>query len=446
MTKILSKKYLEMDCVEAAKERLRHLYKTYDKVIVNLSGGKDSNALLYITIEVARELGKLPVETIFADGECDGLDTIELIQQIGEMPEVDLKWFCLPFALRNACSSNSPLWYCWHPQEKDLWVRPMPEKAITELEGFVFEYDPNYQHPDGEPYKALGVTKSMAFQEVCELYARNYERKGYSVISLIGLRAMESLARFGVMARKKSECYISGDKAYPIYDWAAKDVWKYIRQTGLPYNKEYDAINRTDYYGKLEKQRVGSIFGEESLRGLYIWYLIYRDFWHKILDRAEGAKTAWRYCNDGIYRGTRVEKEAGVSWSDYIKTAMSKMSPETRAISQQAMKKVIQWHKGRTDYPIAENQVDACPLTGISWEFLANVAIRGDTKERKLQQVTRMAMISQNLHNITRDEAVEKYGNEAYKRKYYAKQKETTRREANALGTPTMAPQERSDA
>jgi len=419
----MKKNYLDYDCVEGAKRRLRYLFDSYDKVIVNFSGGKDSTAMLYVTIEVAREMGRLPVECVYIDHEAEGLGTIKLLEEINDMPEVDMKWYALPFALRNAASMYAPEWYAFHPEEKDLWVRDIPEWAITELEGFVWETDPNYVHPDGLPFRANAVKHCLHFGDMVDLHRDNYVKKGLTAISLVGIRAQESMARYTIMTRKKNECYLSSTDsiAYPIYDWNATDVWKYIRELGLPYNTEYDTMNRGVNYNKLSKQRVGSIFAEESLRTLDHWREYYGDYWHKLLERAEGVKTAWRYCNDGLYTGTKIEKEEGVKWSEYTIALINKMSPETRKLVKKSMNKIVTWHKNRTDYPIAENEKDSCPLTGISWEFLARIAIRGDTKERNLQKVTVLSQKARTRAGLTRDEAVNKFGTPDYIKRYYDK-------------------------
>jgi len=421
------KLYSDINVLDAGKQRLKDLYSYYDKVIVNFSGGKDSTALLYLTIEVATELNKLPVEVLYVDHEIEGEGTFKLIEEVSKMPEVKMNRYCIPMALRNACSMYAPEWYPWNPLEKHLWIMDIPEGAISdlnELEGYVFEVDENYKHPDGSPFYANAVKRCSSFGDICDLFNLKFQRQGLNTISLNGVRAEESLARFSVMSRKQNECYISsnGSIAYPIYDWGATDVWKYIRETGKPYNIEYDKMNQTKYgYNKLKKQRVGSIFAEESLRTLDNWQELYKEYWHKIIERAEGVKTAWRYCNDSIYTGTRIEKENNVSFEDYAKNLLSKMSPETKAITIKSLNKIITWHKNQTDYPIADREKDACPLTGISWEFLARICIRGDSKDRNLQKVTMLSLKARQRNNITRDEAVDKYGKEEYKKRYYAK-------------------------
>lgn len=424
-SKILTKKYLDIDVVEAAKDRIKYLLKVYDKVVVNFSGGKDSNAMLYVAIEAAREVDKLPIEVVYVDHEIEGLGTLKLIDEVYDMPEVDLKRYVLPFRLRNAASFYAPEWYPWHPAEKDFWVREIPDNAITEMENFVFKYNDQWRHPDGLPFMAMSVQNSMSFQDIADLHIDNYKRKGINAIALVGIRAEESLARYTVMSRKKTECYISSGSptAYPIYDWLATDVWKYIRETGLPYNTEYDMMNKTEHYMKLNKQRVGSVFAEESLRTLHQWREFYGDFWHVILDRAEGVKTAWRYNNTDLYTGTKIQKEENVTYEEYTKNVLDRMSPETRKLVKKSMKKIMVWHINQTAEPIADKEKDACPLTGISWEFLARIAIRGDTKERNLQKVPQLAMKARERAKLTRDEAVNKYARPEYKKKYYEERK-----------------------
>ena len=129
--KIRSKEFQEQNVYDAAKERIRYLYQRFDHVVVSFSGGKDSTALLNVTIEVARELGRLPVRTVFFDEEAIHPPTIEYVERTRQRPEVEMEWYCLEFKHRNACSNEEPFWYCWDSEKQDLWVRPIPENVIT---------------------------------------------------------------------------------------------------------------------------------------------------------------------------------------------------------------------------------------------------------------------------------------------------------------------------
>lgn len=418
----MKKRYLDIDVVTAAKDRFRKIFNDYDKVVFNFSGGKDSLAMVYLGREVAMEIGYGPIEVVYVDHEIEGLETLAVIDAVGKLEGIKFLRYAMPFTLRNACSFHAPKWYPWHPAEEHLWVRPKPEDAITELPGAEFEYDAHYEHPDGLPFKALGVTRSPSFQDILTRHLEQYLNAGDTAISMIGLRAEESLARYCVMTRKAKECYISTNTqgAYPLYDWTAYDVWRYIRDTGLPYNKEYDLMNKGENYNKLKKQRVGSIFGEESLRGLHEWQTYYREFWHAILERAEGVKTAHRYANDGIYTGTKVEKDPNMTWAKYLTQILTRQSPQHKAMSMKQIRYVISWHEKRTDYPVTDEEKDSCPLTGISWEFLCKIAIRGDSKERNRQKIPSLAKAARKRAGITRDESVRLYGREQYKREYFA--------------------------
>lgn len=418
-SKILKKKYLEENVLTAARKRIAYLYELYDRVVVNFSGGKDSTAVLYLCREYALKHG-FEVDVIYVDHEIEGENTIAFIEEVAQLEGINLKVICQPFILRNAASSTYPYWVPWNPLEKDLWVREKPKDYITipRYEEQV-EYDKDYVHPLGEPYKAEAVLNAPTFQDLADAYREEYKRQGFTSISLIGLRAAESLSRYRVLARRDKDSYISGDMAYPVYDWTATDVWKWVKETGLPHNREYDLLNRTKLYDKLERQRVGSIFAEESLRGLELWRLMYGDYWAKILDRAEGVKTAWRYCNTGIYTGTRIEKPDHLRWSEYLNFIVDLQAVKVKALSKVAVQRAVKWHKGRTDYPISENEKDACPLTGVSWERLCKMAIRGDTKSRGFQSLQSVARKLYKKKGLTEQECVNQYGSRAYIKKYW---------------------------
>ena len=424
MGTVLRKKFLETDVKEEAKKRIAQCYRDYDKVVVNFSGGKDSTAMLYLTIEVATELNLLPVLCVYVDHEVEGEGTAEICDQIAQMPEVEFTRYCIPFALRNACSYDHGEWYPWHPQEEALWVRSIPPDAVTELAGADFEYDAEYQDPDGLPFKAAGVTKAVSLQYILNVHLQIYQNQGYTAISFVGMRAEESMARYCAMARRPDESWLSSTLscAYVLFDWSARDVWKYIRDTGKPWNQEYAVMNQTRLHNKLLAQRVGSIFGEEALRNLDLWHLMYGDYWHKILERVSGAKTAWRYCNTGIYSGGRgAGKDPKMLWSEYLSVILSKTKGKHRGYALDAVDYCVKWHNKMTAEPIGEAREDGNPLTGMTYEFLCKIAIRADTKQRGRQAIVTLGKPIRRKLGMTRDEAVKKYGRPEYIQAYFTK-------------------------
>ena len=100
--------YSEQNVYEAAKERIRQLFSIGGRLGVCFSGGKDSTALLHITLEVARELGIRKIPVMFLDQECEYTYTVEYMRYVMSLPEVEPIWVQVPFRLWNA---NSGDWF-----------------------------------------------------------------------------------------------------------------------------------------------------------------------------------------------------------------------------------------------------------------------------------------------------------------------------------------------
>ena len=79
-------KPLDSDVLVAAKERMRATFNDYDKVVVFYSGGKDSPCVLKVSILVARDLSKLPVEVLFCDEDVLPPETEEMVMRTRETP------------------------------------------------------------------------------------------------------------------------------------------------------------------------------------------------------------------------------------------------------------------------------------------------------------------------------------------------------------------------
>jgi predicted phosphoadenosine phosphosulfate sulfurtransferase len=386
MVKIHKKKYIEQDVFEKAKERVRYLYNQYEDVVVSFSGGKDSTALLLVCLDVAKELNRLPVNAFFYDEEAIHPPTIEYVQRVANMEDVNLDWYCLPIKHRNACSNEQPFWQCWDPALKDLWVREMPKQAITSHKRFV----------NGQSMQEFGI--------------KHYQYTNKVVVQ--GIRTEESLRRYRVVAMKKNENFISKPEAgvffaYPIYDMSSVDVWRVVDIKNADYNKTYDIFNKTNQYNQLLRQRVCPPYGEEPLRGLYIYAECFPEMWHKMINRVPGAATAARYGNTELY-SSGIAKPENITWREHTQNVLDTFSGEHKNFVAKNINTLISRHKNLTNDAIPEKQYH--PLSGISWEFIVKSVTRGDFKGRIKQVASKNSQDTLKKLNITLEEAKVKYG------------------------------------
>lgn len=391
--KVRKKQYDSENVYDAALNRIRECYKRFDKVVVSFSGGKDSTAVLNLTITVAKELKKLPVEVVFVDEEAIHPPTIEYVERTRQRLDVDLKWFCLPVKHRNACSNEQPWWYCWNPSEKHLWVRELPACAITT--------DPAFKFGD-------------SFQE---WMPRMYPPSVGSVCVLTGIRTQESLRRYRVIVMKKNDHYVTSSadyknsyRAFPIYDWSSEDVWRLVHEYNYDYNRTYDIFNRTTLYNKLLKQRVCPPYGEEPLRGLWVYAECFPELWHKMLYRVAGCATAWRYANTELYSNTK--KPDSLTWRAYCDMVIETYPEvEYRDEIRKNIRSLVKLHFSKTDDEIEDEL--AHPITGCSWKFLTKIAVKGDFKGRQAGSMMQEAGKRMLKLGITLDEAIARYGKTA---------------------------------
>ena len=385
MTKILKKKLIKTNVYQETLNSIHYLYDTFDDVVVSFSGGKDSTALLLCVIDVAKKLNRLPVNAFFYDEEAIHPPTIEYVRRVYDMPEVNLQWLCIPIKHRNACSNEQPYWFCWNPTEKHLWTRELPDVAETE-------------HP-----------KFKIGQSMQEFGAEHYRNTNKIVVQ--GIRTEESLRRYRAVAMKKEENYIAHpDKGviygYPIYDWSSQDVWRLVKQKNADYNRTYDIFNRTDQYGHFLNQRVCPPFGEEPIRGLWVYAECFPEMWQKMIKRVKGAATAARYGNTELY--STGYKPEHTSWRMHVSNVLETYPEKPRIQVIKTINSVISTHKKLTDDPIPENEPHA--LSGASWKFISKIVTRGDFKGRITQDLAGERIKTQNKMGITHEEAKQKYG------------------------------------
>ena len=223
--------FLDMTCVDAARQRIRHVYDQFDTVCVQFSGGKDSTAILYLAKEVHEERGLGPVKVIFRDEEMVSPSVVEYVEKVRGYDWVDMEWYCLPYPAEIWVLGYRLTTVLWSEQrgEQNRWLRDMPEFAINA--------------------NNFGLSHSTSLPEQTDYYTMQ-GKKG-NVAFLTGVMASESMVRYRSVVQKLHENYINTPYklkagiplkfAKVIYDWNTNDVFKFITEEhGAEYCEYYD--------------------------------------------------------------------------------------------------------------------------------------------------------------------------------------------------------------
>lgn len=265
---------------DAALNRMRWLWDEFDgNVSVNTSSGKDSVVVMELALRVAREKNTLPLKVLFLDQEAEWQATEDYIVGLLDRPEIDLRWYQIPFRLQNAVNHDDQWLRCWDEATPDAWLRPKHPAAITENP---FDTD--------------------RFHEV--LWAMSDAEGG---ATLTGVRSEESPARrLGATSYATYKWATWGHRHgrnhiafHPIYDWALGDVWKAIYDGDDPdhpgtaswaYNRIYDYQHQ---YGVPDRaMRVSSLHHESAVKSLFMLQELEPETYGKLTSRLNGISTA----------------------------------------------------------------------------------------------------------------------------------------------------------
>lgn len=270
--------YLQDNVYEAALKRIERVFNEFDNVVISVSGGKDSTAVMELSLEVARKLNRLPLKVMFIDQEDEWSYTIDYIRYVKSRPEIEFYWFQVPVLETSSANHEDKYLNSWDPAKKDVWMREKePDAFWTEDIPAIHKYE--------DEFKGVLV-------EGCNLIF-NYERWA----NIGGLRADESLNRFAALTA--STCYkdITWGKRnnkecvtfYPLYDWKTDDIWTYIAKNHIKYNHVYDLF--FNYGVNRNYMRVSSLHHETAYRSMLMLQEIDRKTYDKMCRRLPGVST-----------------------------------------------------------------------------------------------------------------------------------------------------------
>lgn len=318
----MPKTYLGKNVLTAARERVSWTFDNFNRIYVSYSAGKDSTVMLYLVEDEARKRGR-PFGVLLVDLEGQYQCTIEHAErQLDRIADItEQYWTCLPIALRNAVSVYEPKWLCWEPGKEECWIRPAPDRGITDESFYPF------------------FSRGMEFEEFVPEFGEWFA-KGERTACMVGIRADESLNRFRTIASTskvtwKGQQYTSQItdnvyNVYPIYDWKTQDIWTFHANTQLPYNRLYDLMAMAGL--SIHQMRICQPYGDDQRRGLWLFHLIEPQTWARVVARVNGANSGALYVQEwGNINGyRRITKPPGHTWKSFANLLVESMPPQTK--------------------------------------------------------------------------------------------------------------------
>ena len=271
------RKFLEKNVLQASRDRISMIFDEFETIIVSISSGKDSTVLYYLCLQEAVRRNR-KIIAFFLDQEAEYQASINLIRKQMRHPNVIPNWYQVPIYMTNSTSMDEYFLYAWGEQE--AWIR---------------EKDPIAIHAIKESYPKRFYP-----------FFKWYESNSPEAAHLIGLRTEEGITRFravtkypGWKGHRWSTVRNEVVRFYPIYDWTVYDVWKFIYDYNLPYNKIYDLMF-WDNYSIYQKMRVSNLIHEKSFRCLADLPKYEPETYNALCQRISGIRTAARYATEKL--------------------------------------------------------------------------------------------------------------------------------------------------
>ena len=370
------KKYLDIDVLSAARQRISYTFDNFDRIYLSFSGGKDSTVMFHLVMEEAIKRGR-KIGVLLIDFEAQYKATSShAARMFGHYKDnIDLNWVCLPISLRNAVSNFEPKWICWDREKEENWVRPLPQNkgVVSDLNHYPF------------------FQKGMEFEEFIILFGIWYGN-GKNTACFVGIRADESLNRFKTIATLKKGTYkgnrwtteVDDDlyNIYPIYDWKARDIWKYHSiYPNKSYNEIYELMHKAGV--NLSDQRLCQPYGDDQRKGLWLYHILEPQTWYRVVARVNGANFGALYIQESgnITGNNKIMKPEGHTYKSFCNLLLKTLPKISRDHYIKRFKVFIDGWKGRgyvDGIPDEAPRVLENAHWAPSWRRLCKVLLRND--------------------------------------------------------------------
>lgn len=306
---MLKQVYQPENVLEKAQERIRKIFDDYENVCVSISGGKDSTVLCHLVLSEAHRRNR-KASVFFLDEEVDYEATIDQIKYLmfDLFPENAVPiWYQFPFHLTNAASLTEGQLIAWEPGKHKVWMRHKDPRSIHACPW------------DKKTITVANKVKGFGFYDVLD----NFQSHRFNTCFCVGLRATESPNRWRAVAKNpghKDWYWTTGltngnINAYPLYDWNFSDVWKYIYDNNLRYNRMYDYMWMKGMH--LQEIRVSSLIHEKSFKAITELPEFEPKTYDKLCERIKGIEVANIYGKDDLMLKCRKLPKAYKDWKEY---------------------------------------------------------------------------------------------------------------------------------
>lgn len=289
-----------IDVVEAAKIRIRNVFRNGLPVYLSFSGGKDSLCLAQLVINLiqAGEINPAQLIVQFIDEEAIFPCMEEKVREWQKkfmLVGAKFEWFCFEVKHYNCFNelSNDETFICWDRYKKDVWVRQPPVFAIR-------------SHPLLHPR--------------IDSYQDFLPRMCADGITLTGVRTAESVQRLQNIAiiNRNGGKITRRKQLFPIYDWKDNDVWRYLFMEKVDIPEIYLFLWQS---GANRRQlRVSQFFSVDTAKTLVKMNEYYPDLMEKVVRREPNAYLAALYWDSEMFGKstlTRKQNEKGKADRDY---------------------------------------------------------------------------------------------------------------------------------
>ncbi len=273
------------DVVTMARKRVENCFASAGRIFLSVSGGKDSICLNDIVFDLCRsgrvDKSKLSVEFVDEEAIYPCIERVVKGMRAQWLSiGVEFNWYCVQVRHFNCLNAltNDESFICWDETKEDVWIRRPPKFAVR--------HDP-------------------FLDERHDTYQEWMKKKTRGAVVMTGVRMNESVQRRGYIASSKSEASV-----WPIYDWADKDVWRYIMERGLDLPEAYLYMYQCGT--SKGRMRISQFFSIDTIGSLVKMCEYYPGLFDKICKREPNAYLAMLYYDTEMFRRSKKDGQKPV--------------------------------------------------------------------------------------------------------------------------------------